>query len=1099
MPSISAPQNPKATLDPSHSVFVAANAGSGKTSLLTERVLSLLMHGVPPGKILCLTFTNGAAAEMSARIIGALGTWVMMEETKLKEELSKLLPPPISADMLLRARSLFAHVLDAPVGLRLQTIHGFCQSLLARFPLEAGVGTHLSVIDETTQNALLKEARMQLFAHAKDAGGDHGAALYTLVQQLGEHNLLALLSEMVKQKRKLTRFIEAQNGLPFAIKKIVRALGVSEDTTFEMLAAEHLQRDPAHLAQLRTIAEILFAAGKPTNINTAEALMAWANAAAASEDAVSNYRAEMLTQKGTVTSIFNKNVLNEAQEALLLEEQHRLIRFAKSWFALRDASFTSSLLTLGAKLTQHYDDLKQLHALMDFDDQILAATRLLSHSGMASWVMYKLDGGIDHVLVDEAQDTSPEQWEIVRALTSEFFAGKGRKDISRSLFVVGDEKQSIFRFQGADPAGLASNRRYFMQQLHDAHMPGELVALTHSYRSAPEILTLVDTVFASDAARAGLSAEGEPIRHQAKRDKAKGYCELWPLAVADEHKSAESVLARQVGDQVAAWVAQGVRPGDVMILVRRRKSFMYQLARALKRHRIPVAGVDRMNLLDNLAVQDLLAFAQILLLPEDDLTLAALLKSPLFGLTEEKLFTLCHGRGKTSLWQALSEDAECAKATALLSEFRAKVDYVSVYSLFSELLDVRGFRRAFTGRMGEEYDEVLDVFLEQTLLFEKTNTPSMQGFIAWLQAGESEIKRDMEHAGGLVRIMTAHGAKGLQAKLVIVADTTSTPTIKERIQWTPDIPLSTSDADCASELLQSARQRERSLQMEEYRRLLYVALTRAEDMLVVCGATYSKSKTGMQEGSWYQLVGDAFATLGRKLENDRIVYGDMPQFNAPVIALSAPHDAYPMLANAPQEQEPPRPLLPSQIVAGAPAAPSPITNIAHVQKGVAIHRMLQYLPAVADKEKRLAVAINLAQGHAPALAPESQAVLVAQAMSVLESADFAPLFGKNSLAEVPISGMVNWKGRKVRVLGQIDRLAVLEKEIWVIDYKSTAHPPPATNPPAAYLHQMALYAAVLSEIYPHHAIRTGLLWTAIQRLDWIMPELLDEVPANAYI
>jgi ATP-dependent helicase/nuclease subunit A len=1096
MQSIHKSQELASSLDPWCSVFVAANAGSGKTSLLTDRVLALLLSGVEPGKILCLTFTNGAAAEMSDRITSALGAWVMMEEDKLKDALLRLVEAPISNDMLLRARSLFAHVLDAPVGLRLQTIHGFCQSLLARFPLEAGVGTHLSVIDETTQHALLKEARMWLFAHVKDGGGQDGAVLHALVQQLGEHNLLEFLNEMVKQKRKISRFIKAQNGLHFSIKDIYAALDVPEQVTLEALVEEHLKHDDVHFAKLKQIADVLFTAGKSTNIKTADALMRWMSKPF-SESSLEMYAARLLVDNRprSKKDFHTQNVLSAEQEEYLIAEQENMARMMGRLRALNDAQFTASLLTIGAKLIERYDTLKRHHGLMDFDDQILAATRLLLQSRMGSWVMYKLDGGIDHVLVDEAQDTSPEQWEIVRVLTDEFYAGKGRKEIARSLFVVGDEKQSIFRFQGADPAGLATNRSYFMQRLRDAAMPANMLALTHSYRSAPEILSLVDAVFAGDTARAGLSAAGEVVQHQAKRIQAKGYAELWPIAMPDEDRAnAESKLARQVAEEVAVLVSQGLNPGDVMILVRRRKTFMYQLARALKRLKIPVAGVDRMDLLDNLVVQDLLAFAQILLLPEDDLTLAALLKSPLFSYSEEKLFALCHGR-KTSLWQTLSGDTE---AYALLSEFRAKVDYISPFVLFSELLDARGYRRTFVGRMGEEYDEVIDVFLEQALLFERTNIPSMQSFIAWLNAGESEIKRDMEHAGGLVRIMTAHGAKGLQAKLVILADTTSTPTLRDRLQWHGAIPLASAGGGDASDLLQAAKAQEMELQMEEYRRLLYVALTRAEDMLIVCGAAYSKTKVGYQEGAWYHLVQQAFAEQGRVLENGRIAIGERV---IPVqqMAFDPIWEDFSMLGKSPEEQVPPRPLLPSQLREGEPAAVSPARDSIHIQKGVAIHRMLQYLPGIADISKREKVAIMVAQSYAPSLDEAACKAIVEQALSVLESPEYAPLFGPDSLAEVPISGMVEWKGNNLRVVGQIDRLAVLEKEVWVIDFKSTAKPPASSLPPAGYRHQMTMYAAVLKEIYPNHAIRTGLLWTALPRLDWIAPQLLDEVPASAYI
>ncbi|MDX2073193.1 MAG: double-strand break repair helicase AddA [Alphaproteobacteria bacterium] len=1069
-------------MDPARSVFVAANAGSGKTSLLAGRVLALLMHGVAPSKILCLTFTNGAAAEMTERITSTLGSWVMMEEEELKQKLLALIPGPVSTQMVARARSLFAQVLDHPVGLRLQTIHGFCQSLLARFPLEAGVGMHLSVMDDATRHALLKEARMQLFAGAK--GSDYGDALHDLVQQLGEYSLLDLLAEMVAQKRKLSRFIDAHHGTALAIKAIYKTLGVGEDESFAALAEKHVRRGDAHIAALRKIAETLAAAGGKTNTATAGALSGWA--AGGDEAAWESYAAWMLVDHRPRKQLFTKNTLSSAEEELLSEEQACAERMAAALNALADARLTDRLLTIGATLIAHYDALKERHSLMDFDDQILAALRLLSQSDVGAWVMYKLDGGIDHVLVDEAQDTSPEQWDIVRAITGEFFAGIGRSEADRSLFVVGDEKQSIFRFQGADPAGLATNRDYFMRKLQDAHMAGEVVALTHSYRSAPEILQLVDAVFANEVARKGLSARDATVSHQAKRSEAKGYCELWPLALADEerHLSAENVLARQIAVQVEEWMKQGVSPGDIMVLVRRRTRFVPQLSRALKRRNIPVAGVDRMNLLDNIAVQDLLAFAQILLFPEDDLTLAGLLKSPLFNIGEDELFTLCHDR-KTSLWQAISG----SPAHALLAEFRAKVDFIPPYALFAELLDARGFRRAFAGRMGEETHEVLDVFLEQTLLYEQSGAPSMQGFLAWVQAGESEIKRDMEHASGRLRIITVHAAKGLQAKIVIVADSTSLPNTSERLQWQEGVPLATIAADQASAAVQEAKAREKELQVEESHRLLYVALTRAEDVLVVCGAFNGKNKkTGVQDGSWYQLAERAFTALGTKSSNERLAFGQFPAIAKTEETPAATPLPLVLLGHTVPEEAPQKPISPSHLTLVSPAASSPLADPRLVTRGIAIHRMLQYLPSV-EAEKRREVAITIAQNHAPELDAEA---LADEVLRVMDTTEFAPLFGPGSMAEVPISGVVEWQGAPVAVLGQVDRLVVMEKEVWVVDYKSSAAPPAA--PPLAYAQQMALYAAVLAKIYPSRRIRTALLWTTKARLD-----LLDETLPSAYI
>lgn len=1081
--------NSKALFNPQHSVFVAANAGSGKTSLLVKRVVSLLLHNVHPHRILCLTYTNAAAAEMSSRITTMLASWVMMDDCVLKEHLSKLTDQPTDARLLTFARSLFATVLDAPMGMQIQTIHGFCQSLLARFPLEAGVDMHQSIMDDHSQQQVMREAILSLF---NDANADVKASLYYIVQHLGEYNLQELLTEIVSHKQKFKRLLEGNVPTELLVAQLYAALGMAIDARQEDMIAHY-----APSVILREACQLLATESAPTNQKCFAALSAWLE----TSDVEAFY--DFATTKGSPKkSLVNKNILPAHLEETLYHEQARVIECMQSIFTLRNARLSEHMLRVSIALMRAYEHLKTEQGLTDFDDQILKATALLTQSGMAAWVLYKLDGGIDHILVDEAQDTSPEQWTIVRALTDEFLSGQGAKDVARSLFIVGDEKQSIFRFQGADPTGLARARNYFSKRLEEAGLTYINATLTSSYRSAPEIISLVDHVFSSPLAYAGLSSEAAPTTHQTERSKAKGYAEFWPLAAAnpDKHQSAHHVLAEHIAAQIKSWIdtrtflpekKRAIEAGDIMVLVRTRGGVMYPLARALKRLKVPVAGVDRVHLLDELVIHDLLAFADILLFPDDDLMLAGLLKSPLFEVNEDTLFQFCYERIGT-LWQALSGHAP----SQLLSDFRAKVDYASPFALFSELLEVRGVRKRITGRMGEEMDELLDEFLEQCLIYEKSHTPSMQGFLNWMRAGDSAIKRDMEQAGSAVRIMTVHGAKGLQAPIVFVADTTSMPSLQNDIHWhahgSYTLPLMSTKAAEESALLQATKQRFLADEMDEYRRLLYVALTRAEDWLIVCGAEHNK---GARDDTWYRLAEPAFHTLGRK-EGERWLIGESPAPSTDAAAPTPQKIAIRLLRAAPAEPIPPRPLTPSHLASDAPAQMRPVTSTTHIERGVAIHRLFQHLPSISQAEWEKA-AKRIASNHAPSLDENARNILIEEAFRVLRDPQFAPIFSQDALAEVPVSGLIEWKGAPVSVSGQIDRLWIGEKEVWIIDFKSHATPP--AQIPDHYVQQLALYKALLSAIYPQHAIRAGLVWTSIPRLDFVGSKVLDEVPAHAYI
>jgi len=1141
--------------DPAASVWVAASAGSGKTKVLTDRVLRQLLAGTPPARILCLTFTKAAAAEMSIRINRILGLWATIGDAELEDRLARLTGERPSAATARAARRLFARVIDCPGGMKLQTIHAFCQSLLRRFPLEAGLAPHFEVMDEATAAEVLAQARRAVLIAARDAPeAPLGRALARLTTDLHEDGLGALMAEVAGERGRLRRIFDDHGGLDDTVAGVCRTLGVepgSDEGTVTAAASADRALDGDGLRR----ACRALAGGSVPDQERGQAIAAWL--ASESDGRVAgffDYQLQFLTREGTPrkTLITKKAAATAAGVAEVLgREAERLVAVMARRQAAGVATTTAALLAFGEALLAAYARLKAARALLDYDDLILAARDLLARPGVAPWVLFKLDGGLDHILIDEAQDTNPDQWMVVAQLAEEFFGGLGARSGPgapiRTVFAVGDEKQSIFSFQRADPRDFARLRRHFRQRVEDAEQVWREIRLDISFRSTAAVLRAVDRVFMTPEACDGvaLAAPGEAlpvIRHYSFRRGHGGRVELWP-PVRPEPRPAplpwQPPLGRETADQpparlaaalavtIAGWLEGGevlesrgrpLQPGDIMVLVRRRTGFVTELVRALKDRGVPVAGVDRMVLTEQLSVMDLVALAQVLLLREDDLSLAIVLKGPFIGLDEDRLFRLAHDR-PGSLWQALTVAAAAdpgspeAGAWSWLDGLAAGADFVPPYEFFSGVLhrpcpaDAGSGFRAVLGRLGAEARDPVDEFLSLCLAFQRSHPPSLQGLLAWLATSQAEIKREQERGGGpgggVVRIMTVHGAKGLQAPVVILPDTLGKPRQSARILW-PDedrrVPLYAPRRSQEEAVCQAARAASDYRRDQEYRRLLYVALTRAEDRLYVCGW---QGRTEPPDGSWYRLVAAALEgddqarripvpALGADAEGWCLVE---PQTVAAADdqAGTGPAPAPDPLPDwawqpAPAEPEPSRPLAPSRPDEAEPAVRSPLgrDDGSRFHRGLPLHRLFQTLPALEPGVRAVAAARFLAR-PAHGLTPESQAAIAAEALAVLEHPDFAPLFGPGSRAEVPLVGVI---GDRV-LSGQIDRLLVTDREVWIVDYK-TNRPPPRTAAGVAplYLRQMASYRAAISTIYPDRRVRCLLLWTDEPRL----MELPEDLP-----
>ena len=1137
--------------DPAASVWVAASAGTGKTKVLSDRVLRLMLSGTEPRRILCLTYTRAAAAEMANRLAQRLGEWASLDDARLVVELRRLLGRKAHDAERHRARTLFARVLDSPGGLNIQTIHAFCQSLLGRFPLEADIAPHAQPMEEREATDLRQRALQEVLADADRGGGPLADALATVVRHLRESRFGDLMAEIAGKPGRFEAMIAAHGSVAAATEAVRELLALAPDETPASVLAAGCDDDACDVAGLWRAAEAL-ATGSDADCARSQRMRTWLAAdtptrALTFATWAGNFLAGLDKQPHVKADKYLATKRIEAEApgtlAVLREEGERLLQLLPRRCAAITAEATAGLLVVAAALLHRYRTLKHNLALLDYEDLIEGARRLL-HSTDGDWVLYKLDGGLDHLLVDEAQDTAPRQWHILHALTAEFFAGKGARGSRRTIFAVGDVKQSIFSFQGADPGAFLASRERYSEGVRAAGGDWRPIAMKTSFRSTRAVLAAVDATFASTEMTQAIALEADRIVHQAWRKLDGGSVEIWPPLRQRERerppaweppvqRSAEdapqSRLARLIAQRIATMleqreplVAKGrpIRPGDVMVLVRRRTQLVPALIRALKERRVPVAGIDRMLLTEQLAVMDLLALVNFVLLPEDDLTLATVLKGPLVGFDEDALFALAQPR-PGRLWRALREAAgegmpAAATAYGFLQTMRQAAGRLPPYEFLMKALgplpaaaagDVSDLadsgRRRLLSRLGRDADDAIAELLEAALVFERNHPPSLQGFVAWLERADVEIARDPETgAADAVRVMTVHGAKGLQAPIVFLPDSCQTPDEKFTLFWPEDqqgreVLLWPPFARFREEVANAARRRACERQHEEHMRLLYVAMTRAADRLIVCGwlTKNQTKKAEPKEKSWHALIArglrenipagqlieekDPFLAAAALADGDDVLRLTCPQQTAAPCRTEDPPLAAPELPawarrKAAVEAVTAHPLRPSHPPDGAePAVVSPLLAEQRFRRGRLIHRLLQELPELPVPARDAAARRWLARPTHRLEAAE-QAEIAAEVAAVLADPLLAPLFGADGRAEVPLSGEIG--GRLIA--GQIDRLVLSADAVTILDFKSDRPPPrSAATVHPAYLQQMAAYRALLRAMYPDRRVRCLLLWT----------------------
>lgn len=1100
--------------EPDRSTWLSANAGSGKTKVLTDRVARLLLGGVNPENVLCLTYTKAAASEMQNRLFKRLGEWAMLPDPKLRDALSALgQENVITNDTLPKARRLFAGAIETPGGLKIQTIHSFCSALLRKFPLEAGVTPNFNEMEDRAATLLRSEV-----VEAMAAGPDRRVV----------EGIATFANEMTLEK--LTASVTAHRtgfAQPFDEIRMRGALGLplkfdetdllesvflgGEEALLQELAAYLCQsgaNDQKAASKLRQVTQL--------NSRAIEAL-----------EGVFLFGGTAKKPFGAKIESFPTNAGRDLVPHLMPQLEDLMIRVEaarEQRLGLLTLRRTEALHRFASAFLKEYERAKMLRGWLDFDDLILRARDLLQNKEVADWVLYRLDGRIDHILVDEAQDTSPVQWQVIEALARDFTSGQGTKDDTpRTIFVVGDNKQSIYSFQGADPREFDRMKADFKARLENTPSPLQDLQMEHSFRSAPAILQLVDVIFE------GRHASGfEPDQsHISFKSDLPGRVDLWDAIEPPEKPedppwydpvdikspdNPQAILARRVAEFIEATIgtalpgqdgkARKITPGDFLILVRRRSDVFHDIIRECKSRGLPVAGADRLKVGAELAVKDLKALLSVLATPEDDLSLACALRSPLFGWSEAELYDLAQGRKQKYLSAELRDRAEeFPQTAAILNDLRLQVDYLRPYDLIDRVLTRHEGRRKLLGRLGQEAEDGIDALLNQALAYERNSVDSLTGFLVWMETDDLEIKRQMDTAEDLIRVMTVHGAKGLEAPIVILPDTAKWRLPDRRdLAETEAGMLWQASKEEATLLQKEMDDAKRSADEAERDRLLYVGLTRAEQWLVVAAA----GDLGKDGRSWHDQVGRGMATLGAvPFENGlRLENGDWSQFVETENSYPEPPvESLPAFMRKPvsKSEAVVGTLSPSDL-GGAKALPDDegLDEDAAKRRGRLVHLLLEVLPDLPPD--RWAKVAHQVLGRGPdAATREDIEMLYEEARSVLENPDLKLLFENDALSEVPITANLDPLDGQ-RIHGVIDRLILSDTKILAVDFKTNAIVPQnAEDCPLGLLRQMGAYAHALAQIYPSHEIETAILWTRDGSLMHLPHDLVTQALTSTHI
>jgi ATP-dependent helicase/nuclease subunit A len=1101
--------------DPAASVWVAASAGSGKTHVLVDRVIRLLLDGAAPNAILCLTFTKAAAAEMSNRLFQRLSGWVGLGDADLDATLHTLGVEDLSIALRGRARRLFAQALETPGGLKIQTIHAFCEKLLQAFPVESGLAPGFRVMDSQETADLFREALLSQLG----SNSDFAEAAWSFLED-GKVLTLDSLEKLAKP------FLSASNGMRQRLADFEK-LAQTENALKALLGIE----DGRAVADIETdICTIHEAAYKklvsitmPLEYDAQTSVPGYfqmALDAANSEERIKAFMALFFVKEGTPRKSLLRSAARKAHPRLAEwfdEERTRVVALLQERAGQQILQTNLAIYQAMAAVVAQVNISKRSRGLYDFDDLIAKTAQLLSNPASAQWVLYKLDRGLTHILVDEAQDTSPAQWSIITALAQEFFSGEQAMGVKRTMFAVGDLKQSIYSFQGADIDAFEAAQQNFSSLIAQSQDRLRTEDLAVSYRSNQQVLDAVDAVFAPGrAARAGFGRRQEFERPHTANKKQQGLVELWDLELADDKEERDHwqapvdrpakshprlKLAERIASTVENWIGKreltgqgrAVQAGDILILLQSRNVLFNALIGALRRRGVAVAGADRLKLQSSLIVQDLLMLVQWVRLPDDDHALACVLKSPLVPepLDDDALLALAHDRGVQNLWSRVSETSA---NRAMLQTIRHSTD--TPFMLLSGVLQKS--RRSILERLGQEAEDAAQEFLTLALDYEERYGVSLTGFADWFASGDTEIKREMDQAGGNLRIMTVHGSKGLEAPIVFLADAADPPpTKRDRLITVADdrglgrLLVFDPKLDVALPIVTTLKEAERKRAVDERMRLLYVGMTRAADELYICGSLNKDDESKVRIESWHALVTGA---LGDQVGKRRVLQPDgsaLWRFGAEPRPLFQRLDAESAKSTLPNWAITPVAVDALLSLPLTASRRSDVYDKEAVKRGLASHRLAEVM-GDASLDNRVSVGLRWAAKLS------LEADMVHRLASAMAMPDLAGLFSADGQSEVSIEGEL---ADQHRVSGRIDRLFIGADEILILDFKTNRSPVRVLEAEHGYVRQMAIYVALLQQAYPRHLIKAALLWTQSGEVTWIsqglLSQALDEMPKDS--
>jgi ATP-dependent helicase/nuclease subunit A len=1003
--------------DPSASVSLLASAGAGKTTVLCERFLNLVASGALPEKILCITYTKSAAREMLERILA------QSQQT-----------------------DYYQKIIACKHRLKIQTIHSFCLEMVARhsdksgFPRRQLINTSLRfhTLNNILDGVLYSSMREALQNSVTELSSSF--AISTIKQRI--------ISVISNEGNALRVYFSQHNGDPQHIKSRIFSLhDAHEEYDYPSKCREilnHITRYGLQQIEHQDIAK-LEEAVQVLNSQNYEAI-----------------RALCLTQEDKTRKFITKAMLQKhpTTSQIIMEIQQQVYEHEKAYSFHMCAKRNWAFITLTQEVLEHYITFKQQHYLMDYDDIIQDATNLIASDPE---ILYQLDYEIDHILLDEAQDLSTYQWDFIRHISEEFFAGTGAQNRNRTVFFVGDTKQSIFSFQGADPQLLVHYSHYFKKLVlmvgkwHD-------VALNLSYRSEPNIVALVNKIFNTT-----MQDFPQHIAHK----NGIGQIKVWPLIKVNEigqntdgqktsmwqmpSKELDSMdlevqLASEIATMVHKWVTQGrkllgsnqvILPSDIMILVRKRSRYVDILAAKLRGLGLKVNTPIHGKFTDYLVVQDVMALVEFFLNPDDELNLAGLLKSPWFGYTEKQLRDACHGRVKSLLENLVEHDVQAYERLCYFHNMRKQ--YTTLYALLHHLLFVEAYVDGFINFFGSECMRYLDHLLEGIHEYENKNiSGNLRQLIEYIEFYHPQ--NTVHKSKDTIEIMTVHAAKGLQAPIVILADATAQGAgpNNDGVYFTLGelyfSPGGRHKSDAYNNiLLYEAYKRE-----QEDMRLLYVALTRAESELHVFGA-----KKSANAGNWYNIIEQHLGGDENWEECYAATVSEAPQTSTAFLYLN-------------------------HHVRSVKLGGSDLSTQKEILAGEIVHAILEKLDLLSSEIQRHSYQKVLRRKYGRDFDEADLNALWDEALNVYHH--FPQFFGKKNIMSEQSIAVLDGVGNVA--LLRMDKVIAQDDEIIVLDFKTDATVPTTMDAVRVeYKEQIERYLKHMKNIFPNKVIAGYLLWT----------------------